>query len=320
MKKLCEYLGKKNIAGLYGVEIECEGNDLQVAPEEWWKTEYDGSLRGRFPDQAAEYVFKRPMKYGEAVKAIEALNEAQANAKLNFSFRTSCHVHVNVMDCTEDQITNLIYTYYLLENVLLRYCGEVRIGNRFCLRLGDAEEQLTHVVTHIMRGFRSSAHFEGNRVRYAALNLAAIGKYGSIEFRGMRGTMDPNVLLPWIRALGSIKTYACAHNSVVDIQKSFEELGPMGFIKNVLNDDAEAFITKETMRDMAVAYSLAFDIVRKWQMMRDKREQAPQAVERNLEMKRAVKQVLQKPRGFWDVPVFIPDDLPVAANQVNVQF
>ena len=51
MKKLYELLGKAPSEGTFGVEIEVEGDNL-CAPTQGWNITHDGSLRGRYPDQA----------------------------------------------------------------------------------------------------------------------------------------------------------------------------------------------------------------------------------------------------------------------------
>ena len=219
MKKLHEAMGVPLKKGLLGVEIECEGANLQIPSEQFWNTEADGSLRGRFPSESAEYVLKGPQSVEFTKKALIHLNEIQKDAQLKFSFRTSVHVHCNMQDATEDQILNTMYTYFLIENTLLRYCGDVRIGNRFCLRLGDAEELLVYIKHFIIHGFDGLRQIDENRVRYAALNMASLRKYGSLEFRGMRGTMDPEVLFPWIDAIANLKKYAMSKKDIVEIHK-----------------------------------------------------------------------------------------------------
>lgn len=260
MKKLFEYLRKDLIDGDIGMEIETEGEDLQIPPPQIWATEDDGSLRGAFPIQRAEYVLRKPLPYKGVEKALNVLNKTQAAAKLNFSFRTSCHVHMNVLNLNEVQITNTIYTYLLLEPVLFEYCGKERQGNRFCLRLSDAEFLMEYVREHIKKGFAFSTGIGGDAVRYAAINLAAIGRYGSLEFRGMRGTMDPQILLPWVRVLLNIRSFAEKSKDPLEIRDIVEKIGPQAFMEKIFGEDAPLFIKDDSVQKFASAYSLSYDI------------------------------------------------------------
>lgn len=109
MQKVYMLLNKPRKAGLLGVEVEVETlkgelprihDDLAA-----WNVTHDGSLRG----ESAEYVFKEPL-----------------------GPRASVHVHVNVLEMTKQQLDNFLYSYLLLEDVLMSFCGEGREGNRFC--------------------------------------------------------------------------------------------------------------------------------------------------------------------------------------------
>lgn len=271
MKKLHEAMGVPLKKGLLGVEIECEGANLQIPSEQFWNTEADGSLRGRFPSESAEYVLKGPQSVEFTKKALIHLNEIQKDAQLKFSFRTSVHVHCNMQDATEDQILNTMYTYFLIENTLLRYCGDVRIGNRFCLRLGDAEELLVYIKHFIIHGFDGLRQIDENRVRYAALNMASLRKYGSLEFRGMRGTMDPEVLFPWIDAIANLKKYAMSKKDIVEIHKEFREHG-VNFIWRVLGEDAERFMDSNIRHDIAECFSISYEVVVAYQQEKKRRE------------------------------------------------
>jgi hypothetical protein len=120
-------------------------------------------------------------------------------AKLDFSFRTSVHVHVNVLSFTKQQLLSFLYLSHLFESALVRYSGEQRIGNRFCLRCSDAEDQvgaLYHIFTE--GGFQHTAE---DRQKYSAINICPLTAQGSVEFRSMRGTLDENILHPWLDVL-----------------------------------------------------------------------------------------------------------------------
>ena len=121
MRKVYEILElPKPTKGDVGVEIEVEGAGIQTHVSEVWRYEDDGSLRGAFPGGRCEFIFQKPILVGEVQAAIEELAAVQkkGKAKLNFSFRTSVHVHVNVQELTYNQVCNMIYIYLLAERML----------------------------------------------------------------------------------------------------------------------------------------------------------------------------------------------------------
>jgi len=56
--------------------------------------------------------------------------------------------------------------------------------------------------------YYSLRFFDDNAAKYAAINMSCLGRFGSIEFRSMRGTVDDAVLLPWFEVLVNLREYA----------------------------------------------------------------------------------------------------------------
>lgn len=202
-----EILGWKSRGDL-GIELECEGTSplpvLNTAP---WTSKGDDSLRGH----GMEYVTERPISCdGTKLGHIRTLTDVLAahGGVVQDSPRTSLHVHVNVLDHTPLQLWTAVATYWLVENLLFQYCGsEEREGNLFCLPLNKAEGVLKYVYQDL-KGTIPFDQFYEDRVRYGGINLNAITKFGSVEFRGMRGVTDPTIIDTW-----STELYNVMHKS-----------------------------------------------------------------------------------------------------------
>lgn len=186
----------------YGLEIEVEGANLPRLDNGWWQTHEDGSLRG----ESCEYVTNGAVVFEDLPKALKSLNNSlrRKESELHLSFRTSVHVHMNVREMEINKLGSVLYLYYLFEEMLMKYCGRERVGNRFCLRLRDSEE----IVNNLVNAFRydfSRGSLDPNALKYAALNIAPIQRFGTIEFRSMRGTVDSETLLTWVGLINCLK-------------------------------------------------------------------------------------------------------------------
>lgn len=212
--------------GVFGIEIEAEGANLQIPRNPYWKMEQDGSLRNN--PECCEYVFKLPMSFADSMLAIDYLNkEHQRNGTiLNWSYRCSTHVHVNMLEEEITTVLRLAYIYYIFENLLVKWSGSERVGNRFCLRLQDSYEISQTIANTFSQPLE---HIDENRIRYAALNLASLRKYGSVEFRSLSGTTDKVRIEKWLTMLYSLLESARIEQSVSDIfYNSREDLNSYG--------------------------------------------------------------------------------------------
>lgn len=263
MKKVAEIFGLPKAEGNLGVEVEVEGENLKALIPTLncpWKTENDGSLRGMFPTQAAEFVLYKPLVLEKAVDAVKYLSGVQKDATLKFSFRTSVHVHVNTTDMTGAQALSFIYVSLLLEELLMKFCGEERIGNRFCLRIQDAEGMIDTLSKVFEQGVEQLGGIPAELIRYSAINIASLPKYGSVEFRGMRGTLDIKVLTTWLTALDNIRKYSHTKSSPLDVYEEYAVTPYNEFVKNVLGDVYQEFLYPGFEGDIARSFSLTLDL------------------------------------------------------------
>lgn len=258
MKKLYEILGQKPNKGDVGIEIEVEGRNLTDAVDARWVATVDGSLRG----ENREYVLKKPLPVGAVKEALEVLeqNLKDAGSKLDFSFRTSVHVHINCQDLTFNQYLNMLYAYFLLEEPFMTYCGKERKGNRFCLRLQDAEGMLETYNMLFRVGERGIREIPHDHVRYSAMNIEATPKYGSLEFRGMRGNLDVDNINTWVDALVRLREFAKSVDNPTEVYNLYAQREPQGFMEKVLGDLAGRFYYPRLVKDVQRSFSLSLDL------------------------------------------------------------
>jgi hypothetical protein len=217
--------------GDFGVEIEVEADNLPDQVDGFNK-EHDGSLRG----EAAEFVFTGPCSKEKAFKHLDRLYKAYGarGTRLNNSYRCSVHVHVNVQEFNPLQLANFFILYATFEEYLVKYCGEPREGNLYCLRLRDAEYPAQVFLKAVQNN--SFHQFATDRLKYSAVNLAAIPKFGSLEFRAMRGADTAEEIKIWIGLLDKLRTAALTYAHPSEIMGELSQQSPEGFARSVFGE------------------------------------------------------------------------------------
>lgn len=203
MGNTLEYItNRRSPVGDVGIELEVEGAPISSSGyfAQWphvrnWVSKYDGSLRN-----GIEYVTRTPVPMTKTEKYLKSLVDALGDNVTDDSNRTSCHVHVNCLKLTPRELATGLTSYWLVEEILSDYWGEERKGNQYCKRLKDGVSAGNIISFMMDKGFYSLSRGGVSRdlSRYAGCNICAFPKHGSVEFRGMRGTVDTKTLNDWV--------------------------------------------------------------------------------------------------------------------------
>lgn len=264
-----DLIGMRAAAGEIGIEIELEGRGLprQIDREGVWTHHDDGSLR----NGGAEYVLTVPVARDRVRAALELIPPALAKSTPNASHRTSVHVHVNVQNMTFREIFSYMTVYYIFEDYLVDWCGEDRVGNLFCLRLRDAEWMLHHI-RQCVRDNDLRAIPQDN-VRYSALNVLAAFRYGSLEFRSLRGTTDIDLIERWVNILLKIKDFSARFERPSDVMVEFSRMGEREFARECFGEEILREIgypkhSYDIWHTVRLAQDLAYACPRGWEIQK----------------------------------------------------
>ena len=226
--------------GDIGIEIELESQtefDPHTKPFNpvFWNIHNDGSLKFGYP---YEFALIAPVKIDKVplcLKEFVTLSSRHNIKPLENSRRTSVHVHVNVHEYNHRELYNLISCYWLAEPLLVAYSGQHRAGNNFCLSITEAEE----LKIALIRGLKKKNYFYNvfeHDWRYSALNLDALAKFGSVEFRSMRGVYDPGIIEEWVNELYTMCQAAKSFHDPDDVLGALSKKGEEGFIHTIFGD------------------------------------------------------------------------------------
>jgi len=319
--------GKRNTyKGLkFGIEIEMEGRNLPEKDttcnqtEGVWSYHQDGSLRG----ESAEYVFTTPLNRDKAHKAVDDLFKLfdSHRSRLEPSYRTSTHVHVNVSDLTWIKVCNLITLWCIVETLAISWCAPRRSGNLFCIPFSASSDSLT-ALSYGLENYNQHPDLNEQRLKYAALNIYTLRKFGTLEFRALEGLSSPDKLYVWLDFIENLYNRALEYDNPQSIMREFSANWNENFAKSLLGSLWEPLSKNKTLNEIMssmqegvwVAQDLAYNL--DWSVQ-EKQEEEPVSVlkkTKTINWDELVEQVIQAPvaeenRLPWVAPRPIEDDM-----------
>jgi hypothetical protein len=264
MPKVVEAFNLKSVDVDVGVEIELEGHNFHPYPPANWRKERDPSLRG---EESAEYVLRKPVNINDLKLVLKQLQDHfdKTGAVLDPSYRAGVHVHVNVQDLTITQLFNFIVLFLIMEEVFIDFCDKSRKGNHFCLRATDAE-YLVYTLRNCCRN--GALHLlDTEDIRYSAMNVTSLFKYGSVEFRSLESTKDFDKINTWANMLCQLRKVALTFKTPIQIMESISGNGFENFAAHIMGEwfpiiSGQKDVQKKIRRGVLNAQDLAYS--RKW--------------------------------------------------------
>lgn len=180
-----------------GIEIEVENVQRWTRYSPYWSMIEDGSLR----NSGREFITP-PIRAWRVEHALAQLFNRQLNQDIDFSERTSVHIHMNVRTLTVEQLESLVITYLVFERSLFNFIEKRRFDNIFCVPL--CETSMGTQLHELILNHTPRFHWQ----KYTALNLLPISQKGTIEFRHLQGTKDIKKIMTWINFILCLKKFA----------------------------------------------------------------------------------------------------------------
>lgn len=251
--------------GDVGIEFELEfltEQQWDINPKAWEVSSDEHSLRNK----GYEIIASSPMAMSALDPLITTLCDNINQRSPIECNRTSTHVHLNMLKDTILQVLNCIVVYWLLETPLTRLCGEEREGNHFNLRLKDAEAMVPVLCESLAS--ENVLDYLTDRVRYAGLNMNALLKFGSLEFRSMRGTTDASLVLSWTKGLHHMCSVAKTFGTPAQVFDTFLDCTREQFVRKFLPDDLATQVLAvpgyEQMMDESASIVCALAYAQDW--------------------------------------------------------
>lgn len=308
---------------LMGIEVELDparGSERIKMPanyQPYWREERDGSLRN-----GREYVLSSPMAGNLLSTAIAQLFSDDPN--MDRTATGSTHIHIDMLEDSTpvNTIPVLTMLMFVLEPAVFaaadpgrEWCGytnrlssapDVLLGS---VLNGDLETDATALVD-VVAG--NSAATIG---RYYGLNLQALQKYGSIEFRYFPTATTAEELASWVRMVQLCKKAAMELGSlqrveaVVKDEESYKQ-----FIATYFKEWADIFLTTVPQYAALQSYYKARAVADSWRVREDVQFD-PRAITSNKAFAKFLKKKIKTEEPVDPLPVYIIPpmyDVPVA--------
>jgi hypothetical protein len=253
---------------MMGLEIELEGFSKypKFNGPQYWEQKEDGSLRNIREKIPIEFVFASPLCGYDLTRAISLFDETIASLKEKpyASPRTSTHVHLDVREISFNQLLNLIIMYTVVERPLYKYCGIQREESNFCLPFYKAEglvfEQL--YATDIIGNAEQLVSVTTGQNRYNGLNVCALKKFGTLEFRQFPGTFNTVLIRRWINIIMCLKKAAVEYSgNLFKLPAVFSEAGIKTQVEKIFGNYFPYLDYPEMEYDVLLGIRLAQDIL-----------------------------------------------------------
>ena len=253
MTKLKEILPGRSKDGDIGLEFEVETEyEVPEVNTGIWETHDDPSLRGTYN---YEFVTKKPLDFdnvGKAIKYIIGKADRPEYKPRKDSETTSWHVHINAGNYTLTEMVTATMFYWLVEPIIIRMTGNHRISNPFCTQLYSCKNAIKiydeDFFLRITSKYPNDA-FGADQMqefyRYCAQNMAALAKFGSVEYRAMEGTYDPDRVIAWINTLKAI--WSSPFKNPDEVLDLYYEKGITVMMERYLPLEAHQIVTNDLL-------------------------------------------------------------------------
>lgn len=219
-----------NVPTVLGIEVEVESINKELPIPGYWTMKGDGSLR----NSGREFV-STPMSPEQAFVGISILWRIldKMCGGHDFSWRTSIHVHLNVLDMEEEEFQKLMLLCIVFEDLFFELVGNDRREGVFCIPITRSTHH--QELRKFFQGNLSVKQLSQRWQKYSACNIARLfgggpgqegAGLGTVEFRHLGGTKDIRVVMTWISMI--LQLYQAAitlskeklHGRILDLNTS----------------------------------------------------------------------------------------------------
>jgi hypothetical protein len=182
-----------------GAGVACNSRDYNHDTPSAWMAVPDGSLGGDM--NTAEIV--SPILLADRLNEARTVSRALLANGARVNTSTGFHVHMGAAQIgLRHPLGRLVVNYYTAHNIFAKMVAPSRSNSRWCktLTLEQAQETADRL---------NNADYDFARAdRYFSLNLHAVARHSTVEFRLHQGTLNGTKALAWVNFLTAMVNYS----------------------------------------------------------------------------------------------------------------
>jgi hypothetical protein len=228
--KVYKLAGVTHVTGpKVGIELEYEDCKLGLTDIDpsYWRVDTHHSLRN-----GGLELISIPLSIAQTAPALDSAERMIKSMKGKATKRCGVHVHLNVSDLTLMQLWQIMTYNTLLEPFIFAQFAKNREDSHFCVPTWtntELQRRMYDDATRLHKGWakpRGVYAHDGLTMlktsKYSARNVAAIKKFGTLEFRQHRGSTDMNEVYRWVHFIRGLRQQALKYTSAEHILNEFE--------------------------------------------------------------------------------------------------
>jgi len=236
---------------MMGIELEAESVYIGTSAPlvlAGWTIDRDGSLR----NDGREFVLSQPLAGSSLTRAIHTLFEMQSPdrgqmLRYQVNPRAGTHVHINWIENTVGSAAALIALMYIIEPLVYSWADEDRAWCSYCNPLSDIPAKVLNKLLRMESEDDDDDEWLLREIddesvgRYHGLNIVALAKYGTFEFRYFPSTASRADMVKWVKFVQLAKR--CAVTFQDDVPALVERLlqgNVAGFLQEYFDVDGIA--------------------------------------------------------------------------------
>ena len=238
-----------------GIELEYEHCKMDnVGASLVWRTDIDHSLR----TGGLEFI-SMPLKEEQLHDSLVEVLAMAKKCKAKVTPRCGLHVHVNATDMTWQQLYQFTTYYALLEPTMFNEMAPGREMSHFCvptwtntalteymyadgqrlrngIRVPNTKTENWQKAAMYLAGGPGHSRYRLRMLstpKYAALNMASLKKFGTLEFRQAPSSLDIKFIERWTQLLLDIRRVSMTYNDATEIVREYDAYGLLTLCEKV---------------------------------------------------------------------------------------
>ena len=163
-----------------------------------WKVSHDGSLGGRGygADSTTGEIVSPVLTGEEGIDKVKIVLATLRAVGAKASAKCGIHIHAGAKDLTANGLQRLVKNYGQVQDEIYTWLPSRRASGPYSPKLRTRTLDSLYLG---VKQFKEQGYGGDLGTKYSGLNISPLARIGTVEFRMHQGSVDTNIIAPWIR-------------------------------------------------------------------------------------------------------------------------